>query len=68
MVGHYDGILGMKKEPIMKKFLSQLPVRFEVEDGRRMLNAVLVDLDEKNGHAQHIQRIRIDEDQGFMME
>ncbi len=35
MTGPYDGILGMKREPIIEKFRTALPKRFEViESGR----------------------------------
>ncbi|GAB7388331.1 TIGR00282 family metallophosphoesterase [Bacillaceae bacterium] len=66
MVGAYDGILGMEKEAVLKKFLTQLPIRFEVEKGRAQLNAVLIDVDEQSGKAEAIQRIRIDDDHLFM--
>src|SRR5699024_2519037 len=31
MTGSYDGILGVEQEAVLKRFLTQLPVRFEVE-------------------------------------
>ena len=35
MTGPYDGILGMRREPVIEKFLTALPKRFEVvENGR----------------------------------
>ena len=35
MTGPYDGILGMRREPVIEKFLTALPKRFEVvEQGR----------------------------------
>ncbi|MDA8352741.1 MAG: TIGR00282 family metallophosphoesterase [Firmicutes bacterium] len=62
MVGPYDGILGMDKDLIVKRFLTQLPVRFEVATGKVQLNAVLLDLDPATGMASDIRRIRIDDD------
>ncbi|UOF89423.1 TIGR00282 family metallophosphoesterase [Fodinisporobacter ferrooxydans] len=56
MTGAYDGIIGMKKEPVLHRFLTQMPVRFEVEQGRLQLHGACIDLDEK-GHATHIERI-----------
>ena len=54
MTGPYDGILGMKKEPIIEKFLTALPQRFEViEEGRTVLSACVIDID-KNGHGQNL--------------
>ena len=39
MTGPYDGVLGMKTDAIITKFLTSLPVRFEVMTGRAQLNA-----------------------------
>lgn len=66
MTGPYDGILGMEREAVMKRFLTQLPVRFEVpKDGRTQLSGVLVDIDDKTGKAKKIKRILINEDHPF---
>lgn len=66
MTGIYDGILGVDKEAVLRKFLTGLPARFEVpKSGRRQLNAVLIDIDEKSGHARKIDRILINDDQSF---
>ena len=46
MTGPYDGILGMDREAVLKKFLTNLPVRFEVTNGRTQLSAVLIDVDQ----------------------
>ncbi|SFS60213.1 TIGR00282 family metallophosphoesterase [Marininema halotolerans] len=63
MTGPYDSILGMEKEVVLKRFLTQLPVRFEVARGRSQLNGVLLDINVTSGIAQGIKRIRIDDDQ-----
>lgn len=66
MTGFYDGILGMKKEPILHKFLTQMPSRFEVPDtGRRKLNACLIDINDTTGKTKKIEPIRIDDDMTF---
>jgi metallophosphoesterase (TIGR00282 family) len=65
MTGPYDGILGMEKEQVIKRFLTSLPVRFEVKDGRSQLNAVVVDIDEKTGTAKKIDRLIINDDHPF---
>jgi 2',3'-cyclic-nucleotide 2'-phosphodiesterase len=57
MTGAYDGIIGMKKQPILQKFLTQMPTRFEVENGRLQLHAVCIDID-ANGKSTHIERIQ----------
>ncbi len=66
MVGPYDSILGMETEAVLKKFLTQLPVRFEVASGRNQLNAVVIDLNSTTGKAVKIQTVRIDEEHPLM--
>ncbi|WP_408011040.1 TIGR00282 family metallophosphoesterase [Pseudalkalibacillus sp. A8] len=65
MTGPYDGILGMSKEAVLKKFLTNLPVRFEVEIGREQLSGVIIDLDRVTGLAKSIKRIQINDDHPF---
>ncbi|OLO40968.1 metallophosphoesterase [Alkalihalophilus pseudofirmus] len=65
MTGPYDGILGMERSAVLNKFLTNLPVRFEVAEGREQLNAVVITVDEKNGRAKSIERILINEDFPF---
>ncbi|MGM7701248.1 TIGR00282 family metallophosphoesterase [Pseudalkalibacillus sp. Hm43] len=65
MTGPYDGILGMSKEAVLKKFLTNLPVRFEVENGREQLSGVVIDLDKETGQAKSIRRIQINDDHPF---
>jgi 2',3'-cyclic-nucleotide 2'-phosphodiesterase len=66
MTGPYDGILGMGREAVLKKFLTNLPVRFEVVEGREQLNGVIVDLDNNTGMAKSIKRIIINEDKPYI--
>jgi metallophosphoesterase (TIGR00282 family) len=66
MTGPYDGILGVEKEAVLKKFLTELPVRFEVvKEGRNQLNGILLDVDTKTGLAKDIKRILINDDHPF---
>jgi metallophosphoesterase (TIGR00282 family) len=66
MCGPMNGILGMEREAVIRKFLTQLPVRFEVAGEPAQLNAVLITLDKATGHAKKLERIRIDADHPFM--
>lgn len=66
MCGPMDGILGMERGAVIKKFLTQLPVRFEVAPGPVQLNAVLITLDKATGQTKKLERIRIDADHPFM--
>ncbi|MBP3039507.1 TIGR00282 family metallophosphoesterase [Bacillaceae bacterium Marseille-Q3522] len=66
MTGPYDGILGIEKDAVLKRFLTGLPVRFEVEkQGREQLSAVLIEIDNKSGKATDIQPILINDDHPF---
>lgn len=65
MTGPYDGILGMERVAVMNKFLTSLPVRFEVAKGRTQLNGVLIHVDPKTGAATSITPININEDHPF---
>lgn len=58
MTGPYDGVIGMAREGILERFLTQLPVRFEVASGPVQLNAVVVTVDD-DGRARGIERLRM---------
>lgn len=66
MTGPYDGILGVEKDAVLKRFLTSLPSRFEVpKEGRTLLSAVMIDIDKKTGKAKKIERILINDDHPF---
>ncbi|MFA6992510.1 MAG: TIGR00282 family metallophosphoesterase [Candidatus Gracilibacteria bacterium] len=58
-VGPVNSVIGVKKEIILKNFLTQMPAKFEPEtEGKMVFNAVLLELDEKSKkalNAEHIQ-------------
>lgn len=57
MTGPVDGVIGVDKTQIIQKFITGLPVHFEPAKGRACINAVVIDIDEKTGHARNIVRI-----------
>jgi 2',3'-cyclic-nucleotide 2'-phosphodiesterase len=59
MTGPYDSVIGVKKEQILERFLTNLPMRFEAASGDVRLCAVVVDCDEATGKARSIQRLMI---------
>ncbi|MBO1085500.1 MULTISPECIES: TIGR00282 family metallophosphoesterase [Enterococcus] len=66
MTGPYDGILGMRREPVIEKFLTALPKRFEVvEQGRGLLSGCILDIDDQTGQAKDIQLIQINDDRPY---
>jgi hypothetical protein len=64
MCGPWDSIIGVKKELVIERFLTQRPIGFE--PGRRdvHLQGAVVDLDETTGKARSIARVqeRLDEE------
>lgn len=58
MTGPRDSVLGVKKEAVITKFLTQMPVRFEVATGVAQMNAVLIEINQDNGRAVSIERIQ----------
>lgn len=66
MTGPYNEVLGMKKESVLYRFQTNLPVRFEVPTkGDAVLSAVFVELDDKTGQAKQMERIYINPDNPF---
>ena len=58
MVAAQDSVIGMNKEQILKRFITQLPEKFEPTDnGPGIFNAVLLKIDPVTGKANGIERI-----------
>jgi len=55
--GPQESVLGREIEPVIKRFITNMPQRFEVAKQRVMLHGALVEVDETTGHALRIQRI-----------
>ncbi len=59
MTGPLHGVIGVKKELAIEKFLTGMPRRFEVASGPVVFCAVLIELDARIGKALSIERIRV---------
>jgi metallophosphoesterase (TIGR00282 family) len=57
MTGPMDSVLGIRPDIIIKRFLTQMPSRFELADQPAQLNAILIRVDENTGKATEITRI-----------
>ena len=57
MTGSFDSVIGIGKEEAIHKFLTQLPVRFEIPKRDIRLNGALINIDEITGRALSIERI-----------
>jgi calcineurin-like phosphoesterase len=58
MCGPEDSILGMRTDRVLERFVTQMPVRFDVAGGAVVVQGALVDVDEQTGLATGIERIR----------
>jgi 2',3'-cyclic-nucleotide 2'-phosphodiesterase len=62
MTGPRDSVIGMSREIVLQRFLTLMPVRFEVASGPAQLNAVLIEVDPGSGRALAIRRVnRVEE-------
>lgn len=59
MSGPHESILGREIEPVIKRFITQMPQRFEVAQHGIRLHGVLLQIDANTGHALGIQRLSI---------
>ncbi len=57
MTGPLDSVIGIKKEIILKKYLTQMPMRFEVAKDDLVFAGVVMEIEEKTGKAKSIRRI-----------
>ncbi len=57
MTGPIDSVIGDDTEAVLQRFLTIIPHRLSVGQGKTMFNAVLVKVDDKSGKAINIDRI-----------
>lgn len=55
--GPHDSILGREVEPVVARFLTGTPQRFEVAKQRVQLQGALLEIDEASGKARRIERV-----------
>jgi len=58
MTGPFDSVIGRKKEKIIERFLTGMPIRFELGTADIHLQAVIVDINPNNGKCLAIQRVK----------
>jgi 2',3'-cyclic-nucleotide 2'-phosphodiesterase len=59
MTGPYHSIIGVDKDIILQRFLTQLPVRMEAARHGAELHGVVVEVDESKGRATAIRRVEV---------
>ena len=57
MPGGHGGIIGVKTETVLPRYLTGMPSRFEVCDADARINAVVIDIDDESGRAVSIVRV-----------
>ena len=61
MVGVEHSILGMAIEPVVKRFLTGMPSRFEVAEGSCIYGALLIKIDDRTNKVVGVERIQLKE-------
>jgi hypothetical protein len=62
MTGSHNSVLGRKTESVLKTFRTRMPVPFEIATDDVKMNAILVTVDTNSKKAQHIQRIKVEQE------
>jgi metallophosphoesterase (TIGR00282 family) len=62
MTGPYDSVIGVEKDTVIQRFLTQLPMRFEAAKNMVELHAVIISLDEATGRATSVKPYAIIEE------
>lgn len=62
MTGPYDSVIGVEKDTVIQRFLTQLPMRFEAAKNMVELHAVIISLDENTGRATSVKPYAIIEE------
>jgi len=57
MTGPYDSVIGVEKEQVLQRFLTNMPGKFSPATGDPWLCAVVVDADDQTGKARSIEHL-----------
>lgn len=57
MTGSNDSVIGREKHQVIERFISNMPVRFNLAQGDIRMQAVMIEIDEKTGKALSIERV-----------
>jgi hypothetical protein len=59
MTGPTEGVIGVDREPILQRFLHQMPTRFETAKGPAALHGAVIVVDPETGRASSIRRLSV---------
>jgi len=58
MCGPEESVLGMRTDQVLRRFLTQMPTRFDVASGPTVVHGALMDVDTQSGRATAIRAVR----------
>jgi metallophosphoesterase (TIGR00282 family) len=59
LTGPTDGVIGVDREQIIQRFLTQMPIRFETAKGPAALHGAVIVVDPETGRASDIRRLSV---------
>jgi metallophosphoesterase (TIGR00282 family) len=59
MTGPIDSIIGVKKELVLHRFLTNIPARFETATGRSIFAGAVIEINPESGMSTAIERIQL---------
>jgi metallophosphoesterase (TIGR00282 family) len=59
LTGPTDGVIGVDRQQVIQRFMTQMPIKFETAKGPAALHGVVITLDPETGRATSIQRLRV---------
>jgi metallophosphoesterase (TIGR00282 family) len=63
MTGSFDSVLGREKYQIIERFVTNMPVRFNLAQGDVRIQGVIIEIDEDSGKALSIKRVEYKQDE-----
>ena len=64
MTGVHDSVLGMDKDTVIRRFITQVSGKFVLAEGNAALQGVILDVDPETGRTAAIRRLEVPEQEG----
>ena len=58
LTGPYDSVIGRRTDQILQRFLTHMPIKFEMAEDNPQLHGAIVEVDERTGRALSIKRVQ----------
>jgi calcineurin-like phosphoesterase len=55
--GPHESVIGRQIEPIIQRFITNMPQKFEIAKGRVVLQGAMLELDDTTGQTLRIERV-----------